>query len=379
MIRKIIAVAATFSILNAFSLNDIVTDTVGDITNGIGKQFGLPDFDVQCDIGVQNIDIYSVCDVVDKLNLDLGNDFSIGGCSISVADPLSCQKRALRDFCNSQIGKLEDAVEGYRVSATNAIVDSSVELLGTGGKIVGDFTSCDHIKNMIANKKLPSGKTLKQIYEDTGFKAMKEHGIFNTVVLSIRDCEKSNGNEKKCKDLSRWNLVDDMLNAEKDISIASKQSNNNSEAYVKGAIETESMLSKKLYRKCSNSSNPSQCVKDVKSSDVGHVKKRDAAIANTETASAIRFKLLKNAARQKQSFVYRGSAVPKRLPIESRAQYISGTQRATASDIVTEALFFQNTSLSKEALVVLDNKMVDASEPFLESAAIAQIIKLMGE
>ncbi len=364
--------------LYAFSLNDIVTDTVGDVTNGIGEQFGLPTFDVECETGVDNIDLYAMCDIFNKLDFELGGDFKIGSCTISTADPLSCQRKALLDFCRDSIRDGEDEAENYRASVSNSIVSSSEELLATGGKIVGNFTGCDHIKSMIGSKKTSSGKTLKEVYSESMVKSIKKHGIFNTASKEVQDCLKVSKKPEKCFKMDEWTLPKTMQDAEKDISTTAEQANTNSTSYIEGIVGTENELSKKMSRECKTSLDPSGCTKRVLSKgSKSHTKKRDVAIANIEKASAVKFKILKSASRQKKGIVWRSTEVSSRLPIELRVDYINAAARANAADIVVENLFSTNTSLEKEAMMILDNKLIDASEPFLEHASNMQIKKLM--
>ena len=363
-----------------FSLNDAVSDTVGDITGGITEHFGLPNFSVKCDIGVPNIDLYDMCGVVNKLNLSLGGEFKIGSCTIKTADPLSCQRRALLDLCRSSIRDGEDSAGNYRASAVNSIMSSSEELLDTGGKIVGNFANCNYIKNMFSSKKTSSGRTLKEIYSESMIRSVKENGIFSTANKEIQECLKVEKDEDKCFALDTWSLPKTMQKAEEDISKTAEQSNTNSTSYIDGIIGTENQLSSQMTKKCKNASNPSTCIKNVlKDKKNNHVEKRDAAISNIEKASSIRFNVLKSASRRKKAIVYRGTAISNKLPIELRTDYISAAARANAADVVVTNLYSANVGLEKEAMIILDNKVVDASEPFLQKASNEQIKKLMGD
>lgn len=362
----------------SFSINNVVEDTVGNITGGLTSQLGIPEFSVKCDVGIENIDLYKMCDIVGRVEDVLGGDFSIGGCTIKAADPLTCQKNALKDFCNDTLKKLDSKSEKYALDSTNSIVSSSEELIGTGGKIIGNFTNCNYVSNVFQNKKTQSGKTLKEVYEESSVEKLQKHGIFSTVAEDVRDCLKSTKYSSKCFTPEKWILPDNMEKVEEKISKTVEQATPVSTEYIKSSLETESKMAKEMNSKCSDLDNSSSCIKNVLNKDGEHAKKRDAAIANIETSSAVRKKIINNASKMNKGMVYRGGNIINKLPIEMRGKYIDAVKRANASDILTTNLYSENVSLSKESIIILDNKIVDSSEPFMSKSSIKKIKSLMG-
>jgi len=378
MIKKII-LATCLGITPLFSLSvtNIATDMVSDAVNDYTSSFGLPVFDVKCETGMDNIDLYRICGILDKIDIDLGLDFEIGGCTIKTADPLSCQKDALRDFCRNSVRNINGRIGAYQASITNSISSTSEELLGSGGTIVGDFMNCNYIDELFTSKKTNSGRTLSEIYDDSSLKSVKKFGIFSTASKEVQDCLKDEKDESKCFNVDDWTLPDTLVDSEKDVSFMATQSNSTTTSYIKGAIETESQLSQEIYSKCKNLPEPTACINSIINQKDGHVKKRDAAIANIETSSAIKTKMLSKASSSKEEFVYRGTEIVKVLPMEFRTDYMDGAARANAVDIVTENLYYQNTQLEKESIVILDNKIIDSSQPYIESNGYNKIQSLM--
>jgi len=364
--------------LSALSINDTLNDSIGDITGGFSDYFGLSSFNVKCDTGIENIDLYSTCDIINSLDLSLDGEFKIGSCSVKTGDPFSCQQKALKKFCKDKVRGIENEIDSYSLQATNSIIQNGEELLSTGGKIIGDFSDCGYIKNTFENKKMSSGRTLKEIYNDSSVKMVKEHGLFNTVSEDIQDCLKSEKNEQKCFNTERWSLPATMSDAEEQIDTTVSQSISGTSSYIKGAIEIENDLAKKIQKKCNNSSNPDSCIQNASSGKDSHVKKRDNAIASVERSSSIRKKTLEKSSRTKRAVIFRGANVSNRLPIEMRTDYIDAVGRANAADIIEENLFFTNTELEKESIIILDNKITDSSEPFLEKASEEKIKNILG-
>lgn len=292
-----------------------------------------------CEGYVKFPDTDSICEATHVFNKLYSNNFSLGGCSISIganSGVTDCFTKNLDSLC-------ENLVENNVVGPMRAALGSSSEF----NFLKGDSfkkTGCEDRRNP-PNTTYPSGKTDEDINDESSLKELrKKFGLFSSSVDDYRDCLKINGD--KCKEEGYEKLPKDSKETEKIINESATQIAVADETISSRVLSLQVEISKKV-KDCGRDQN---CVNKVMQGDASPSALIQKELARIEIASAMELKIINKATRGDTYYVFKGKEDIKIIPLDERMEYMDGARRQNAADTLIRSLYKEIIDIKKEAI-----------------------------